>query len=225
MCGRYALYGPVSRLREHFEVDFDGIAFVPRYNLAPQHFAPVIRQHDGERQVAMLRWGLLPSWAKDSAMANRLINARSETAAEKPAFRAAFKARRCLIPADGFYEWAATPEGKQPFYFHLKSGAPLALAGLWEHWTAPAGEALSTYTILTTSANELLSAVHERMPVILPPETWGLWLNHARTPAQVRPLLLPYPAGAMSARAVARRVGNVRNDDAALIEARPKPEA
>lgn len=222
MCGRYALYGPVSRLREHFEVDFDEIDFRPRYNLAPQQFAPVVREHEGVRHAAMLRWGLLPSWAKDAAMATRLINARAETAAEKPAFRAAFKARRCLVPADGFYEWQAGADGKQPYFVRLTADAPLALAGLWEHWTAPGGEELSTFTILTTAANELLAPIHDRMPVILPPEAWGLWLNPARTPAQVMPLLLPYPAAAMTMWPVARRVGNVKHDDAALVEPLPQ---
>lgn len=218
MCGRYALYGPVSRLREHFGVDFDAIAFAPHYNLAPLQFAPVIREHEGARHVAMMRWGLLPSWAKDVSIATRLINARVETAAEKPAFRAAFRARRCLVPADAFYEWAPTPSGKQPYLVRLKSGEPLALAGLWEHWHAPDGEALSTFTILTTDANALLAPLHERMPVVLPPESWSLWLNGARTPQQVMPLARPYPGSAMALHAVSRRVGNVRNDDAKLIE-------
>jgi putative SOS response-associated peptidase YedK len=218
MCGRYALYGPVSRLREHFGVDFDEAEFRPRFNLAPQQFAPVIRQHDGARCVSMLRWGLLPAWSKDVTLANRLINARAESAAAKPAFRAAFKSRRCLIPADGFYEWASTPTGKQPYFVHLKSEAPLALAGLWEQWTGPDGESLATFTILTTEANALLASIHERMPVILPPEAWGLWLHPARTPAQVMPLLLPYPDAALALRPVSRRVGNVKHDDAALVE-------
>ncbi len=218
MCGRYALYGPVSRLRGHFDVDFDAIGFVPRYNVAPQQFAPIVRERDGAREVAMLRWGLLPSWAKDPAIATRLIQARVETAAEKPAFRSAFKARRCLVPADAFYEWAQTPAGKQPYLVRLRSGEPLALAGLWERWRGPDGEVLDTYTILTTDANALIAPLHERMPVILPPESWALWLNPARTPQQVLPLALPYPAPALAMHPVARRVGNVRNDDPGLIE-------
>jgi putative SOS response-associated peptidase YedK len=223
MCGRYALYGPVSRLREQFEVDFDEIDFRPHYNLAPMQHAPVIREVDrGERHVALLRWGLLPSWAKGPTIAARLFNARAETAATKPSFRAAFKARRCLIPADGFYEWApAATGGKQPHFIRLASGAPMALAGLWEHWTAPAGEEVSTFTILTIDANERLAPIHDRMPVILPPETWSLWLNPARTPAQVAPLLRPYPSDSMQLWPVSKRVGNVRADDPSLIELVP----
>lgn len=217
MCGRYALYGPSSRLREHFEVDFDPIGFAPRYNIAPQQLAPVIRWQTGGRVVAVLRWGLVPSWAKDDTMGSRLINARAETVAEKPSFRAAFKARRCLVPCDGFFEWATTPEGKQPYYIRLKGEVPMALGGLWEHWLAPTGEALETFTILTTAANARIAALHERMPVILPPEAWGLWLNPARTPAQVQPLMQTYPADAFALDAVSKRVGNTRNDDPELL--------
>lgn len=219
MCGRYALYGPAPRLRERFGVDFDEIDFRPRYNLAPMQYAPVIREVDRERHVALLRWGLLPSWARDPAIATRLFNARAETAATKPSFRAAFKTRRCLIPADGFYEWApAATGGKQPHFIHLASGAPMALAGLWEHWSAPAGEEVSTFTILTIDANERLAPIHDRMPVILPPETWSLWLNPTRTPAQVASLLRPYPSDSMRLWPVAKRIGSSRVDDAALIE-------
>lgn len=217
MCGRYALYGPSSRLREHFEVDFDPIGFAPHYNIAPQQLAPVIRWQTGGRVVAVLRWGLVPSWAKDDTMGSRLINARAETVAEKPSFRAAFKARRCLVPCDGFFEWATTPEGKQPYYIRLKGEVPMALGGLWEHWRAPTGEALETFTILTTAANARIAALHERMPVILPPEAWGLWLNPARTPAQVQPLMQTYPADAFALDAVSKRVGNTRNDDPELL--------
>lgn len=218
MCGRYALYGPVSRLGSHFGVEFDEIGFEPRYNIAPLQFAPVIRDQAGGRDVALLRWGLLPSWASDTTLAGRLINARAETAAGKPSFRSAFKSRRCLVPVDGFYEWRNSPAGKQPWLFQLASGEPMALAGLWEHREAE-GEALTTFTILTTSANALLASVHERMPVILPPETWSLWLNAARTPSQLSPLLVPYNAAGMTARPVSRRLGNARNEGEDLIRA------
>lgn len=217
MCGRYALYGPSSRLREHFEVDFDPIGFAPHYNIAPMQRVPVIRWQAGEHLLAVLRWGLVPSWAKDEAIGNRLINARAETAAEKPTFRAAFKARRCLVPCDGFFEWAASADGKQPYFIRLKGGVPMALGGLWEHWRAPTGETLKTFTILTTAANERVASIHERMPVILPPETWGLWLNPARTPDQVGPLMRAYPADAIALDAVSKRVGNTRNDDPDLL--------
>lgn len=218
MCGRYALYGPKSRLSERFGVDFDVVDFAPRYNLAPMQFAPVIREHEGARQVSLLRWGLLPSWAKDETLATKLFNARSETAAEKPSFRSAMKARRCLIPADGFYEWAKTDSGKQPYYIHLASNEPMAMAGLWEHWRAPDDETLETFTILTTDANERIRPLHERMPVILPFETWGLWLNAARTPAQLHPLMAPLPSGMLALHPVGKAVGNARIDRPDLIE-------
>lgn len=220
MCGRYALYGPASRLTERFGVDFSSLGFTPRYNLAPLQFAPVLRGEGAGRSVAMLRWGLLPGWAKDPAMAARMINARCESAADKPAFRAAFRGRRCLVPVDGYYEWANTAGGKQPYLFRLRDGLPMALAGLWERREEPAGETLETFTILTTAANERLAWVHERMPVILPPEAWSLWLRPARTPAQLQPLLRPLPADELEVLPVDRRVGNIRNDDPALIEAR-----
>lgn len=219
MCGRYALYGPASRLTERFGVDFTQIDFVPRYNLAPMQFAPVIRNLGEARRVDLLRWGLLPSWSRDPAMATRLINARSETAAEKPSFRAAFKQRRCLVPIDGFYEWQPVQGGKQPYFLTLRSELPMALAGLWETWAATGGEELNTFTILTTSANPLLARLHERMPVILPPEAWALWLHPARTADQLMPLMKPLPAQEMRAHAVSRRVGNVRNDDPQLLDA------
>ena len=202
-------------MSEHFEADFSEIDFVPRYNLAPQQFAPVLRRVDGQRRVDLLRWGLMPAWARDPALASRLINARSETAAAKPAFRAAFKRRRCLVPVDGFYEWKRSPQGKQPYLFSLRNELPMALAGLWEEGTA---EGAGSFTILTTAANELLAEVHERMPVILPPETWGLWLNPERTPVQLQPLMRSLRASEMVSRPVDRRVGNVRNDDSALLE-------
>lgn len=218
MCGRYALYGPKSRLTEHFGVDFDALGFEAHYNLAPTQVAPVIRQREGTRDASMLRWGLLPSWSKDETLANKLFNARSETAAEKPSFRAAMKSRRCLIPANGFYEWARTVDGKQPYYIHLASGDPLAMAGLWEHWRTAEGETLETFTILTTEANERIRPLHDRMPVILPPETWGLWLNAARTPMQLEPLMAPLPSGMLALHPVGKAVGNARVDRADLIE-------
>ena len=218
MCGRYALYGPASRLSERFEVDFGEIDFAQRYNLAPLQFAPIIRAGDEGRELGLLRWGLLPGWAKDAGMASRLINARSETAAQKPSFRSAFRKRRCLVPADGYFEWQALAGGKQPHFFSLRSELPMALAGLWEQWRSPAGDALETFTILTTEANSALAQIHHRMPVILPPETWALWLHPGRTPEQLTPLMSALPANEIVTRAVDRRVGNVRNDDPTLLE-------
>ena len=175
MCGRYALYGPVSRLREAFDAVPEGFEFEPRWNAAPMQWLPVVRQRsNGERVIHRLRWGLVPSWAKDATIATRLINARGESVAEKPSFRAAFRRRRCIVPANGFYEWQQLSDqqggGKQPFYIHPVEGEFFALAGLWERWTRPAdGEELDTFTIVTTEANAAMRPLHDRMPVILAP--------------------------------------------------------
>ena len=218
MCGRYALYGPSSRLAAHFAVDFAALHFAPRYNLAPMQWAPVIRWSAGQRELALARWGLLPAWARDPAMAGRLINARSETAAEKPAFRSAFRSRRCLVPADGFFEWKALASGKQPYFIRRRDEMPLALAGLWEPSTAPDGAAQCTFTILTAESGTGLAEIHPRMPVMLPPEAWGLWLNPARSPAQVLPLMGAAMTTELAWWPVSRRVGKVAEDDAGLLD-------
>ena len=172
MCGRYALYGPTSRLSERFSASIDDVPadFGPRYNAAPMQTLPVVRQRPGgERVVHLLRWGLVPSWAKELSIATRLINARGETLAAKPAFRAAYKARRCIVPASGFYEWKAETAGKQPYYIRSRSEVPLAMAGLWESWRDPDGIVVRTFCIITTEANALMTEIHERMPVLLRP--------------------------------------------------------
>lgn len=159
MCGRYALYGPTSRLREQFGAIIDELPpdFGPRYNAAPMQMLPVIRQRpDGKRVVHLLRWGLIPSWSKDESIATRLINARGETLAEKPSFRSAYKARRCIVPANGFYEWKGTAEGKQPYYIKPANDALLGFAGLWERWTQPRGETVDTFVVVTTEANDAM---------------------------------------------------------------------
>ncbi len=197
----------------------------PRYNVAPSQDVAVARDAEEGRRLAMLRWGLIPAWAKDPAIGHKLINARSETAAEKPSFRSAFRHRRCLIPADGFYEWQRRGKSRQPWLFGLRDGAPLLFAGLWERWTVPEsatltgslaerspGDAVETCTILTTTANETVAPVHGRMPVILPPDAWDAWL------AGEDMALGPYPADAMTAHPVSTHVNRPANDDPRCVK-------
>ncbi len=200
--------------------------FAPTYNAAPQSTQPVVRQNrdSGNREFALMRWGLVPFWAKDPKFGYSTINARAEEAASKPAYREALKKRRCLVPADAFYEWQRISEkDKQPYAFALKSGEPYALAGLWESWKPQEGPPLETFTILTTDPNELMQSIHNRMPVILEPRDYERWLgpegenggDPARPPVD---LLRPYPAEKMKAWQVNQRVGNVRNNDPELLE-------
>jgi putative SOS response-associated peptidase YedK len=187
----------------------------PRYNIAPTQSVIVVGD-DGERYLKQMRWGLIPSWAKDESIGNRMINARAETIAEKPAFRAALKKRRCLIPADGFYEWKkgeTSKAPKQPFCIRLKSKEPFGFAGLWEHWTSPDGEEVLSCTIITTEVNELLKEVHHRMPVILPREAEAVWLDpKIQDTDKLLPLLKPYPSDEMEFYPVDRIVNSPAND-------------
>ena len=176
MCGRYSLTSNISELQGRFGFVMDSPAPLPRYNIAPtQSVLAVV--NDGQRRGAMMRWGLVPSWAKDVKVGAKMINAVSETAAAKPAFRSAFRRRRCLVLADGFYEWRREGKQRVPMYFCQKSGEPMAFAGLWENWQSPEGELIQSCAILTTAANELMAPVHHRMPVILSAETEPLWLD------------------------------------------------
>jgi putative SOS response-associated peptidase YedK len=218
MCGRYSLTTPTEALQRLFR--FEGRPnLAPRYNIAPTQDAPVVRLRDGgpERELAMLRWGLIPAWAKDTTIGAKLINARTESAAEKPAFRAAFAHRRCLVLADGFYEWQVVDRTKQPWRVTLPDGGPFAFAGLWERWQGVEGVVLQTYTILTSDANPALAALHDRMPVILAPENHEIWLDPGAKRETLTALLGPYPADRLAWYRVSRRVNNVRNDDAACI--------
>ena len=192
----------------------------PRYNIAPSQPVAAVRAGEGgARELTLLQWGLIPSWAKDPAIGSRMINARAETAAEKPSFRAAMKRRRCLIPASGFYEWARVGAAKQPFFIRMKEGRPFALAGLWEQWCGEDGSELETCAILTTSPNEMTAKIHPRMPVIIAPGDYGRWMDPANEkPGTLKPLLRPYPAGEMEAHTVSRHVNNPRNDEPACIE-------
>ena len=215
MCGRFALKAPKAELIDHF--DLAACDDYPiRYNIAPGTNIPVIRRSpEGQRVLHLLRWGLIPHWAKDPTIGARLNNARSESVTEKPAFRDAFRRRRCLVPADGFYEWKTEGKIKQPFYFSAVSSAPLALAGVWESWTAPDGTIVRTACILTTQANALMAPVHDRMPVIVGKEHWGAWLGD---PVEnVVALMKPCASENLQAWAVDRRVGRSGEDDAALV--------
>ena len=197
-----------------------------RYNIAPTQEVPAVRLEPAEaggaaaRHLVMLRWGLIPVWAKDKAIGSRMINARAETVAEKPSFRAAFAKRRCLIVADGFYEWRKEAgANKQPYRAAMADGRPFGFAGLWEHWTDTSdGTRVESCTIVTTEANELLKPIHSRMPVIVDPADFEAWLDVALAPDGARALLRPYPAGRMTVYPVSPRVNSVANDDAALIE-------
>jgi putative SOS response-associated peptidase YedK len=218
MCGRYTLTSAPEALRALFRYE-EQPNFPPRYNIAPTQPIAIVRLLDGKRHFALVRWGLLPSWVKDPKSFTLLINARGESAAEKPAFRAAMKRRRCLIPADGFYEWQAAGDRKRPFYVHAKSGAPLAFAGLWETWTGPNGEELETGTIVTTRANRTLATIHERMPVIVPPEAFDLWLDTTNVDATTAAALIaPAPEGLLEAYEISTAVNRTANDNPKLLD-------
>ena len=217
MCGRFTIFADPDRLAERFQAALPADGLQPRYNAAPTQYLPVIL-NDGPPAIQLLQWGLVPFWAKDPSIGSRMINARAETLAEKPAFRAALKKRRWLVLADGFYEWQKTPTGKQPMRITLASGEPFAMAGLWETWDAPDGSLLRTFTIVTGEPNELVAAIHNRMPTILLPEHEALWLDNAAEPAIWLDILRPYPAERMAAYPVSRRVNHVANDDPGLVE-------
>jgi putative SOS response-associated peptidase YedK len=216
MCGRYR----VSRRKQLVEEYFKGAPWdddwSPRYNIAPTQQVPVIRQHPKEpvREISLMRWGLIPSWAKDATGAASMINARSETASTKPAFRDPLKLRRCLIPADGFYEWQKTGKAKQPYSFEFAEGELFAFAGIWDRWKDPTGNWIKTCSILTTAPNAVTSAVHDRMPVILDPEGYDLWLDPGmKNVAAVSELLRPCDAQRMRCYPVSTRINRVANED------------
>jgi len=225
MCGRFARRSTQEVLADWFGVALEDMPwFAPSFNVAPQSFQPIVRLNadDGKKEFSLARWGLVPFWAHDAKIGFSTINARGEEAASKPAFREAMKKRRCLVPSDAFYEWKR-PDAKTkiPFAIALADKKPFALAGLWERWTPEDGPALETFTVLTTEPNELMAQVHDRMPVILDPEDYVRWLDPGSSNAVVSGLLRPYPAERMRAWMVSSRVGNVRNNDTALLD----PEA
>ncbi len=218
MCGRYTLTVPVEILAEEFGVTGPLPEVPPSYNIAPTQEVAAVLADDGERRLEMLRWGLIPSWADDPGIGSRMINARSETVPEKPSFRRAFRERRCLILADGFYEWKRTNDGKQPYYIRMEDERPFAFAGLWESWRG-GREEIRSCTILTTEANDRVSNIHHRMPVILAPEDHGLWLDpDVREADPLLPLLAPYPDDVMEAYPVSRFVNRPTNDDPRCVE-------
>ena len=213
MCGRYALTSDPERIEERFGCSLSDLSYSPRYNIAPSQPVLALIDTDDNRRAGFLRWGLIPPWAKDPSVGAKMINARSETVAEKPSFRRALRRRRCLIVANGFYEWKKDGPSKAPLYISLRSGEPFALAGLWEKWVAESGQAIHSCTILTTSPNALLAPIHHRMPVILAPEAEAAWLDRSvQEPDALRPLLSSYPAEAMTAYAVSDLVNSPRND-------------
>lgn len=224
MCGRYTLKSHRKKIQERFAVD-ELPELLPRYNLGPTQDGLVVRPGDAPatRTAALLRWGLIPSWTKERSSLPLLINARAETVASKSAFREPLKRRRCLVVADGFYEWSRRGALKQPYYFTVDQGEPFAMAGLWDRWHppgAPPGEVMETYTIVTTSANEILEPHHDRMPVIVDPTLYDDWLNPLLTDTEtLSRVLVPFPAMRMLSRAVNPRVNNIKFDDPACLEA------
>ncbi len=219
MCGRFTLFVDPKDLMEAFPGFAVPVDWTPRYNIAPTQSVAVIPNNGGD-QIEFFRWGLIPSWAKDPNIGNRMINARAETLAEKPSFRAAYRRRRCLVLADGFYEWRKEPgrTTKTPLYIRLESGEPFAFAGLWEAWRAPDEQTILSCTIITTTPNPLVAKIHNRMPVILEREAYDLWLDPAeQSPDRLGKWLRPYPAAQMTAHPVSTLVNSPANDSPACI--------
>jgi putative SOS response-associated peptidase YedK len=228
MCGRFTLHASPEQIAAQFDVA-EPEQLADRYNIAPTQPVGIVRldRSAAEREWALVHWGLIPSWAKDPGMASKMINARGETVAEKPAFRAALKRRRCLVPTDGFYEWKRTGSSKQPYYIRLQDHKPFAFAGLWEIWTAPDGSELQSCTIITTEANELMERLHDRMPVIIAPEDYKEWLGtgkdaDAKEVEQLRHLIRPFAADLMEAYPVSTKVNSPMQEGAVLIDPLPR---
>ncbi len=221
MCGRYAFYLPHEAMVRLFDLDDDAPAVEARYNVTPSNFVPVIRDNkEGARKLGMLHWGLIPSWAKDKKIGYRMINARSETVAEKPSFRSAFSRRRCLVPVSGFYEWKKEGDHKTPYFISMKDQDGFALAGLWERWYEnDDAEPLDSMTICTTEANEFMGSLHARMPVILKRGDYDAWLSRSNRGDEVtHALLKPWPRANLQAWPVSTVVNNPRNEGPDLIE-------
>lgn len=219
MCGRFTLTVDPAELKEEFQKFSFPSRFTPRFNIAPTQ--PVLAiPNDGRNKAGFYVWGLIPAWAKEPAIGNRLINARGETLAEKPSFRGSYKYKRCLIPADGFYEWKAAPgtKTKTPYFIHMQDRRPFAFAGLWDEWTGADGSQIQSCTIITTGPNELMANIHDRMPVILDPADYDRWLDPSpQTPESLQPLIRPFPAESMSAYPVSTMVNRPEVDRAELV--------
>jgi len=224
MCGRFTLIHTAEELARIFHIRHIGLAYPLSYNIAPSQETAVVLGSEGESVLRTMNWGLIPSWAKDAKIGNRMINARSETASEKPAFRIPFRRRRCVVPASGFYEWKKTADGKVPHYITSATGEVLPFAGLWDRWNKDRDTVVETFTILTTAANQTLAPIHDRMPVILNGRRWEEWL---RTPesdlAKLQSLCAPSPSagGPLTVHPVSRRVNSPANNEPSLI--RPVP--
>ena len=223
MCGRVRLSSDVSEIKLVFSIPAHRPTpnFAPSWNAAPTDQLPIVRYDAkaGERSLDVLRWGLVPYWAKDIKVGFANINAKAEGIENRPAFREAFQRRRCLVPVDNFYEWKKTPTGKQPYAVALADRRLMALAGLWENWRSPANEWVRSFAIVTCPPNELCAELHNRMPVVLGPETWPAWLGEEPAdPRQLKDMLAPYPSEGMTCWSVSTRVGNVKNNDPSLIE-------
>lgn len=224
MCGRYSLSKPIKTLKEHFQAIAAEMDHNKRYNIAPSQAVPIVIAGEQQSEIQTMRWGLIPSWAKDPALGNRLINARAETAHEKPSFKSSLKKQRCLVPADGFYEWQARDKRKVPQYIRLRTGGLFAFAGLWSEWDSGT-EILQTFTIITTTANRDLESVHHRMPVILMPEDYDEWLTVS--PKNPRNLLKPLGEGLLEHYEISTTVNSPKNDSEECFQPLPpgQPDA
>jgi putative SOS response-associated peptidase YedK len=218
MCGRFALIITPAELEKIFGLRLDE-EFNPRYNIAPSQTVPVItyQEKDKKKKISSMKWGLVPSWAKDYSIGDRMINARSETIQEKPSFRSAFQRRRALIPASGFFEWKREGNTKTPYFIGMQEMKTFAFAGLWERWVHD-NNFLETFTILTTEANELIHPIHDRMPVIMPENAYDRWLNPSTELSYIIPLLAPYPNEKMQAYPISKLVNNPNNDSPEILE-------
>ncbi len=217
MCGRYVLQSDLSFLQQRFKFLDAELEHRPRYNIAPTQQVLTVT-NNGERRGQLMRWGLVPFWAKDLKVGYRMINAKSETLAQRPAFRAAFRKRRCLVLADGFYEWRKEGKARIPMFIHLKSNEPFALAGLWETWKSPEGDTVRSCTIITTGPNDIIAPIHNRMPVILTQESEALWLDPlTEDPSALTHLLTPAPPELMETYQVSSLVNSVKNDTPEIL--------
>ena len=224
MCGRYAITTAPEAIRALFRYR-EHPNFPPRHNVAPTQPIGIVRMTDGYREYALVRWGLIPSWVKDPRAFSLVINARGESVNEKPAFKNAMKYRRCLVPADGFFEWKREGEKKRPWFVRHRGGGPIAFAGLWENWIGPNGEEVETAAIVTTTASRSISHIHDRMPVILPPEAFDFWLDPKVDALTAAAAIAPAPDAEIEAYEVSSAVNRTANDTPALVEPLTEPEA